>query len=193
MSTFKDDERVLVWDVYNEPNIALTFKDGELVERVFAWARAAQPTQPLTLAVWRYPQPNVDLILKHTDVYSFHGYLDEAQTEKILDAGAALGRPVLCTEWLNRPQNSTVADILPLFFERNIGSFFWGLVNGKTQTHYPWKSEAGAPEPEVWQHDIFRNDRTPYDEDELALFRHYLNLAARRKVAEPLVQKGDPV
>ena len=52
-----------------------------------------------------------------------------------------------------------------------VGAFHWGLVNGKTQTHFPWGSKAGAPEPKVWQHDIFRQDHTPYDAKELALFK----------------------
>lgn len=174
VSTFANDERVLIWDVYNEPNIALTERGGELVEKVFAWTRAAEPSQPLTLAVWRDPQPNMNLILERVDLLSAHIYLDAEKTEAALGRATQLGRPFLCTEWLNRPFGSTVEAILPLFYEHNVGSFFWGLVNGKTQTQYPWGSQAGAPEPEVWQHDIFRKDRTPYDEAELALFRRYL-------------------
>jgi hypothetical protein len=55
--------------------------------------------------------------------------------------------------------------------KQGVGAFHWGLVNGKTQTHFPWGSKAGAPEPKVWQHDIFRQDHTPYDAKELALFK----------------------
>ncbi len=47
----------------------------------------------------------------------------------------------------------------------------WGPVNGKTQTQYPWGSKAGDPDPEVWQHDLFRKDRTPYDLREIELFQ----------------------
>ena len=174
VGAFKDDERVLAWDVYNEPNIALTERRGELVEKVFVWTRSASPSQPLTLAVWRSPQPNLDLILAHSDIYSGHIYLDAEGTKKTLAHATALSRPFLCTEWLNRPLGSSVQGVLPLFYEHNIGSFFWGLANGKTQTQYPWGSKAGDPEPDVWQHDLFRADQTPYDPAELALFKRYL-------------------
>jgi hypothetical protein len=36
---------------------------------------------------------------------------------------------------------------------------------------YPWGSKAGAPEPKVWQHDVFRKDRTPYDPREIEGFQ----------------------
>jgi hypothetical protein len=51
---------------------------------------------------------------------------------------------------------------------------FWGLVNGKTQTNFHWGSKAGAPPPEVWQHDIFHGDLTAYDESELDLLTKYI-------------------
>ena len=31
--------------------------------------------------------------------------------------------------------------------------------------------QPGAPEPKVWQHDLFREDRTPYDPREIELFK----------------------
>jgi len=58
----------------------------------------------------------------------------------------------------------------PLFtIGQNSGHYC--LPNGKTQTQYPWGSKAGAPEPKVWQHDLFRQDRTPYDPHEITLFK----------------------
>jgi len=49
VSAFGKDRRVLLWDLYNEPgNSGMGDKSLPLVERTFAWAREAQPTQPLT-------------------------------------------------------------------------------------------------------------------------------------------------
>ena len=48
----------------------------------------------------------------------------------------------------------------------------WGLVNGKTQTIYPWASPAGSSEPELRFHDIFRGDGTPYLSTEVDFIRN---------------------
>ena len=48
---------------------------------------------------------------------------------------------------------------------------YWGLVNGKTQTHLNWGHLPGQPDPQLWQHDLFRQDHTPYDPAEIAAFR----------------------
>lgn len=175
---FADDDRVLIWDLYNEPNEALK-GDAELVVRVFDWARAQRPTQPLTVAIWRQPQENEDIITTRSDILTMHIYRDERETAAMLDEYARFDRPIICTEWLNRPRNSGVANVLPVFFDKRVGCFFWGLVNGKTQTQHQWGSKAGTPEPDIWQHDIFRADRTPYNPQELELFRHYLELSTR--------------
>lgn len=68
---YKDDRRVLVWDLFNEadnPNHAAYGEGGtkeelaaddkikranELLRKSFAWAREVDPSQPLTCGVWR--------------------------------------------------------------------------------------------------------------------------------------------
>ena len=59
---FANDERILGWDLWNEPdNGAGDKSEGErekwtqvaaLLPQVFAWAREANPSQPLTSGVW---------------------------------------------------------------------------------------------------------------------------------------------
>jgi hypothetical protein len=39
------------------------------------------------------------------------------------------------------------------------------------QTHFPWGSKQGSPEPKVWFHDIFRPDGSPYDPQEITLIK----------------------
>ena len=82
-----------------------------------------------------------------------------------------LGRPLVCTEYMARTQNSRFATHLPIFKEENVGCYNWGLVSGKTQTIFPWGSPKGAAEPKLWFHDIFHKDGRPYDEAEVALIR----------------------
>ena len=53
ISTFKDDARVWVWDLYNEPtNDGLGNTSIPLLEEAFRWARDVKPSQPLTVGQW---------------------------------------------------------------------------------------------------------------------------------------------
>jgi uncharacterized protein YceK len=67
IGAFARDERILGWDVWNEPdNVSGSGVYGKsepkdkialieaLLPKVFAWARAAKPTQPLTSGVWEH-------------------------------------------------------------------------------------------------------------------------------------------
>ena len=63
---------------------------------------------------------------------------------------------------------------MPIFKRERVGCLNWGLVSGKTQTIYPWGSPQGSPEPELWFHDIFRPDGSPYDPGELGFIRQIM-------------------
>jgi endo-1,4-beta-mannosidase len=75
LSTFRDDPKVWVWDLYNEPS---AFKLGDvslpLAEKVFAWAREINPTQPLTIGSWNENAKLNELISEHSDITTFHDY-----------------------------------------------------------------------------------------------------------------------
>lgn len=187
---FGSDTRILAWDIFNEPDQvdAKTLTDGSRAEKaehatalareVFAWARGAGATQPLTVGVWEYGSDNrpVDAVmnrmaLDESDIVSFHCYSPAPVLNGVIDSLASHGRPLLCTEWLARPAGST-ADLLPLFRERKVGAINWGLVDGRTQTRFPWRSwtdDVGDDEP--WFHELLHRDGSPYDEAEAAIFR----------------------
>ena len=105
---------------------------------------------------------------------TFHYYENREKTARRIDeivkmAGA---RPVICTEWMNRPLGSTVKDCPSLFKEADIGCLAWGLVNGKTQTHLKWGHRPEMlPYKGPWQHDLFRGDFTPSDPQEIAIIK----------------------
>lgn len=187
VASFATDERVNVWDIWNEPSNmnGERFKevDGKLdlvaalLPQVFAWAREAGPTQPLTAGVWTgatlYDDPLAKIQIDNSDVYSFHDYQTPEKLEaKLLDLPR--DRPQLMTEFMARVPGSTFETILPIAKREKIGAYCWGLVNGRSQTIYPWdswwKSYADAP-PDPWFHDVFDTDGTPYREDEVAFVR----------------------
>ena len=167
---FGDDPRVLLWDVYNEPTNGIGDSTLPLLVQVWEAARQSHPSQPLSVGFWNGNRQLNDFVAARCDIATFHCYGNAADLERTIRGLQKHGRPLICTEWLKRDRGS-VAEQLPVFRRYGVGCLHWGLVNGKTQTQYPWGSKPGAREPKLWQHDIFRNDRTPYDPAEIESFR----------------------
>lgn len=172
LSTFGQEERILMWDLYNEPgNNDLGTQSLPFLQAVFKWAQAVRPDQPLTVGVWAdLPELN-QFQLSVSDVITFHSYEDAASLEKQIESLKASARPVICTEYLARTRCSHFETHMPVFKRLGVGCYNWGLVSGKTNTIFPWGSPKRAPEPEVWFHDIFRRDGTPFDQHEVDFIR----------------------
>jgi hypothetical protein len=193
VSRFGKDSRVLAWDIWNEsdntnggeyhkeePRNKVQIVDSLLV-KVFQWARSVNPIQPLTAGLWQGDDwssfdklsLNAKIIISNSDIISFHCYENEKDFEKRLISLTNYNRPIICTEYMARPRNSTFQNILPLAKKYNLGVYNWGFVEGKTQTIYPWDSwdKAYTAEPQVWFHDIFRKDGTPYRQEEVDLIK----------------------
>jgi hypothetical protein len=196
MSRFAQDPRVLAWDIFNEPeNLNRnTYGDTELENKyqaafdllraAFAWAREVDPSQPITSAVWGgfigrdglQPETLTGIsrfMLQESDFISFHTYEVPEVAPRQVAFLQQYDRPIMCTEYLARSRGNTFENLLPLFKEQRIGAYNWGLVSGKTNTIYHWDSwdRTYTDEPELWHHDIFRADQTPYRESETELIR----------------------
>src|SRR5687768_17537456 len=173
LSTFSGDDRILMWDLYNEPgNEGMGDESMHLLEDVFKWAWEVRPTQPVTAASWNGELKKLnDFKRANADVITFHNYKDAGNLENEIKELQALGRPVICTEYMARTSDSFFHTHLPIFRKYKVGAINWGLVAGKTNTIFPWGSQEGTPEPAVWFHDIFRKDGTPYDEKEIHVIR----------------------
>jgi len=193
VGAFAKDERVLGWDIWNEPDNGNGGSYAELepknknelvialLPRAFAWARAAHPTQPLTSGVWKddWAIPEklglaAKIQIEMSDVISFHSYdKPEAFEKKVLPL-QQYHRPILCTEYMARGNGSTFQGTLPIAKKYNVAAINWGLVAGKTQTYLPWDSWQHPytdREPAVWFHEIFRTDGTPYSAEETAFIK----------------------
>jgi hypothetical protein len=200
LAAFADDERVLAWDLYNEPG-GVAAPSGRpvgelclpLLAAAFDWARSAGPRQPLTTGTFQldHPQdPRIrELQLTESDVVSFHHYGPAGDLERVIESLAErTGRPLLCTEYLARTEGSRFETHLPVFERHGVGAVSWGLVAGRTQTQYPWSSwldAEPAPEPGEWFHDVLRPDGSPYDEDEAAFLRRTLRRAGHSQAFRP--------
>lgn len=193
VGAFASDPRVLGWDLWNEPD---NLNEGSyesqelrnkvervlaLLPRVFAWAREAGATQPLTSALWtgNWSSPKKlnameKIQLEQSDVISFHNYDKPSEFKRRIAWLRRYHRPVLCTEYMARPNHSTFQGILPIAKAANVAAYNWGLVAGKTQTYLPWdswKHPYTDHEPKEWFHEILRADGQPYRQDEAALIR----------------------
>lgn len=184
---FKDDKRIIMWDLWNEPGNS---KRNDLsipyLKRAFEIAREEDASQPLTAGVWTYPKnygidENLDVspiqrvALDLSDIITFHNYSNLEDVKNCIKALEKEGRPMANTEWLHRILGNTVIEQLPLYFEKKIGSVHWGLVAGNGQFYLPWewlKVEQPNLDYSLWQHDIYKEDFTPYNEDEIELFKN---------------------
>lgn len=198
---FRNDRRVQVWDIFNEPdNLVPQYRSVllsnkvefalQLLRKTFAWAREVGPTQPLTSGVWIGNWPNEAKLsptercqLEESDVISFHTYDPLAGAQKCVQNLRRYERPILCTEFMARPRGSRFDPVLGYFKEQNVGAYCWGFVNGKTQTIYPWDSwdKQYTAEPQPWFHDILRADGTPFDKAETDYIKS-VTKAARAKL-----------
>jgi hypothetical protein len=207
VGAFANDPRVLAWDLWNEPDNTNTqpYADLEpknkvelvlaLLPQVYAWARSAKPSQPLTSGVWHGNWSSLAKLdamqrvqLELSDVTSFHNYDWPENFEKHVKWLEQYRRPIICTEYMARSNGSTFDTILPIAKARHVAAINWGFVAGKTQTYFPWDSWQRPyvlRPPAVWFHDIFTQSGEPYREEEVRLIRAATGkLAAETSVAK---------
>ena len=196
---FAQDKRVVAWDLYNEPdNVAnqpgyaeLELKDKytytfSLLKKVVQWAREVNPSQPLTIGLWKGDhtlwgtpealRPLERYMVENSDIISFHSYDGPKITQEKVEELKKYNRPLICTEYLARGNGSTFEDILPIFKENGIHAINWGFVSGKTNTIFPWSSWTTAFDsmPKVWHHDIYRTDKSPFSANEINFLKREL-------------------
>jgi endo-1,4-beta-mannosidase len=184
VGTFAKDDRILLWDVYNEPgNSKNEGKSLPFLKKVFEWARAAKPSQPLSAGTWNAAPGFKELNafqLANSDVITFHNYVSAEELKAEIAKLKKLGRPVICTEYMARTNGSKFQTHLPVFKAEGVGAINWGLVAGKTNTIFSWKQVGPLPEPPVLFHDIFRKDGAPYDPEEVKVIRELTGNAAKK-------------
>jgi hypothetical protein len=191
---FANDKRILGWDLFNEPDnlnansygpLELKNKDeraARLVRKTFEWAREVNPSQPLTVGFWasgdHWDKPETlnrvhRAAAELSDVISFHDYGKPESITGRIQKLRHYGRPLICTEYMARGNGSTFEVILPILKKEKVAAYNWGLVDGKTQTKYPWATWQMPilGDPESWHHEIFHTDGRPYREQEVKLIR----------------------
>jgi hypothetical protein len=192
ISRFRTDPRVHVWDMFNEPDNPNASSYGKLepenkpelalmlLRKTYAWAREVGPSQPITAGVWRGSWDDPDdmspidtFMVEASDVITFHSYAPLPEVQERVEILRRYKRPILCTEYMARPRESTFDPIMGYFKDQKVGAYNWGFVSGKSQTIYPWDSwkKPYTSEPSPWFHDIFRSNGEPYDAEEVAYIK----------------------
>jgi len=174
LTTFKDDERIALWDLYNEPgNSGYGNRSMPLLQKVFHWGREVNPSQPLTSAVWAKHLTDLSTFqLENSDIITYHNYENPEKHQAAIDTLKLLNRPLVCSEYMARRNNSLFTNIMPILKANNVGAINWGLVAGKSNTKYAWDEPiSDGSEPKLWFHEIFYPDGTPYKQEEVDTIR----------------------
>jgi len=174
MKHFAKDKRVLLWDLYNEPgNSGKLTSTLPLLKKIFIWAREVNPEQPVSAGLWNWNFKEFnEFQALNSDIITYHDYQEPQIHQNIINLLRTHGRPLICTEYMARTLNSRFSNVLPMLKKENIGAINWGLVSGKTNTIYAWnKPYPDGGQPVEWFHDIFKNDGTPYLQNEVDLIK----------------------
>lgn len=194
VTKYKNDERVIIWDVFNEPgNSNRLSLSLPLLKKMLKLIREINPIQPLTVGIWTQSTNLENLLeiekfgLESSDIISYHNYNSYANNIEELKNLKQYGRPIINTEWLNRCGQNTVEEMFPLFFLEKVGCYNWGLVAGKYQTFEPWNAvwDNYKENPEnfkdfdftKWFHDLYRPSLNPYNPKEIELIKYFCKLS----------------
>lgn len=191
---YKNDERIIMWDVFNEPgNSNRNSMSLPHLKKFLDIIRGIDPIQPLTIGIWSQSinLENLKEIekfgLENSDIISYHNYNSYENNIEELKILKKFGRPIINTEWLNRCGENTVEAMFPLFYLEKIGCYNWGFVAGKYQTYEPWNWiwDSYNQNPEAydhfdftkWFHDLYRPNHNPYNPKETRLIKKFCDLA----------------
>lgn len=205
VTTYKNDERICVWDVYNEPGNSKR-KDITLpnLKKMFEIVREIDPIQPLTAGLFMMrsdesiPLCEIEQFsAENSDIITYHFYRDYNAHVQVIKRLKKFGRPLMNTEWLGRCLHNDIFDLFPLFYLEKIGCYNWGFVAGKYQTYEPWEATwqkyALGKETNVdftkWFHDLYRPNHRPYDPKEIAVIKRFCK-AADRDYADETAQRS---
>ena len=174
MLRFAHDDRILLWDLYNEPgNSGKGDSSLPLLKKIFSWARQVNPDQPVSAGLWAWNLTNLNAFqFQNSDIVTYHDYEEPNWHQRVIDLLKAGGKPLICTEYMARTRNSRFSNTFALLKKEKVGAINWGFVEGKTNTIYAWDTPIPTgSQPTEWFHDIFFRDGKPYRQDEVNLIK----------------------
>ncbi|MGA2540124.1 MAG: hypothetical protein ABSG78_01040 [Verrucomicrobiota bacterium] len=193
---FRNDPRISLWDLWNEPNYSNT-GDLDLCKEVIIWAREVSPIQPLTVsAFWLHSMlTNTGNVHERcvevesmTDVHNFHLYdLSILKMKAMDDMISALrkisDRPIVCTEAVARTISGNYGRSMSSFEQNHIHFYSWGLYTADSNWAVSWGLSTFDPNEPMF-HDLLHPDGTPYDWRDLEWVRNF-HFAKPGEITDP--------
>jgi hypothetical protein len=190
VGAFANDSRVVLWDVWNEPNCEESpemYEQMDWIEAAVGWCREMSPIQPITSSIFWDTYINADTIspaIKRRsdveammDVHNFHHYQVAEDHMKGLDVminrlKKISNRPLVCTEAIARTTGATFPRTFVGFSKYNVHFFTWGLYMCDMNWTVSWGRSTYEPFEPMF-HELLHPDGEPYDYRDLQWLRNF--------------------
>lgn len=190
VGAFANDSRIVLWDIWNEPNYKECpemYEQMDWIEAAVGWCREMSPIQPITSSIFWDTNINADTIspaIKRRsdveammDVHNFHHYQVAEDHMKGLDVmikrlRRISNRPLVCTEAIARTTGATFPRTFVGFSKYNVHFFTWGLYICDANWTVTWGRSTYEPFEPMF-HELLHPDGEPYDYRDLDWLRQF--------------------
>ena len=187
VGAFRSDERIVMWDVWNEPDVwddDRTRQEMEIIIKLADWCHEVDATQPITSCIF-WDTTNKSPI-EHNyrrmaeskmDLHNFHSYeLANSRTDNGEDSIRQLqsisNRPLVCTECLTRPNGSGMVRSLAVLSRYGAHFYSWGLFANDSNWDIRWHTSAYDPYDPMF-HNVLYADGDIIDSRDIEALRSY--------------------
>ena len=134
----KDDKRIVMWDVMNEPTCTSFNKpeDRKLIwtflDHFLDYVKREDPNHPLTVGLMASSE--LPQVVAKVDVLGFHNYTSKLREDirGVMEIARKHGKPAVINEVVRR-DSQPFAYAMPILREEKIGWCIWELMLGNTQ------------------------------------------------------------
>ncbi len=172
----RDDERVLWWEIFNEPRRKEACYSQRLLQAAYGWAKEMKPIQPV-ISCWD-DNETTDIVDAHNYRADFAGWDRQADLNPdkgcvFTEAGARWFAP--------RPSNGEPCEVVQWLRSRKAAEKYvpgvylcWELMVGNSNCRWYWGTAEGTPEPTVPWCGLMWPDCTPVSLAEAEAIRSYM-------------------
>ncbi|MGI5847795.1 MAG: hypothetical protein ACOX5T_07205 [Candidatus Cryptobacteroides sp.] len=190
---FKDDPRIIMWDIWNEPvmdtrDSVNLMKEMDWIEKAVHWCREEMLSQPITASIfWDTDMNSSDVSSKYflrrvevenmMDLHNFHDYMCSENfgedVRVMIDKMKSMSnRPLVCTECLTRVNGSGVGRTLAEFATKHVHFYIWGSYANDANWEVKWGNSTYDPYEPMF-HNIMYSDGDLIDAREIEYIKNF--------------------